>query len=117
MPKEIAIKDASLNIEIADTPLKRSLGLMYRKELAPESGMLFVFPQNKDMSFWMKDTHIPLSIAYIDDNGVILNIEDMIPLSLDGVTSKAPCRYALEVNKGWFDNNGIQAGDIIQGIS
>jgi len=116
MPKEIAIKNASLNIEIADTQLKRSLGLMYRKELEPESGMLFIFPENKDLSFWMKDTHIPLSIAYINEEGIILNIEDMVPLSLNGVPSSGPCKYALEVNQGWFEQNMIQAGDKIRGI-
>ncbi len=116
MPKEISIKDAKLNIEIADTQLKRSLGLMYREDLEPESGMLFAFPQSQDLSFWMKDTHIPLSIAYIDENGIIINIEDMAPLSLDSVTSNEPCRYALEVNRGWFEENGINAGDQIRGF-
>jgi hypothetical protein len=115
--KEIAIKNANLNIEFADTPLKRSLGLMYRQELDNNAGMLFVFPNKKDHSFWMKDTHIPLSIAYINEDGMILNIEDMEPLSLDGVKSAGPCKYALEVNQGWFEENGIQAGDQVEGIS
>ena len=117
MIKEIAIKDANLNIEFADTPLKRSLGLMYRQQLDSGSGMMFVFPEKKEHSFWMKDTHIPLSIAYINEDGVIINIEDMEPFSLDGVKSSGPCRYALEVNQGWFEENGIQTGDQIEGIS
>ncbi|HIL26729.1 MAG TPA: DUF192 domain-containing protein [Nitrospinaceae bacterium] len=117
MFKELAINDANLEIEIANTPLKRSLGLMYRKELSPGAGMIFVFPEDMERSFWMKDTHIPLSIAYINQDGVILNIEDMEPLSLSGVPSSGPCRYALEVNRGWFEENGIQAGDQIEGIS
>ena len=114
--KETAFKDIGLNLEIADTPLKRSVGLMYRKELEPDSGMLFVFPENDTQSFWMKDTHIPLSIAYINEDGVIINIEDMEPLSLNGVPSLGPCKYALEVNKGWFEENGIQAGDHLRGF-
>tara|TARA_Y100001963_G_C6716470_1_gene416876 strand:+ start:334 stop:744 length:411 start_codon:yes stop_codon:yes gene_type:complete len=109
--KEIAVKDVNLDVEIADTPFKRSLGLMHREKLEPDSGMMFIFPDKKEHSFWMKDTHIPLSIAYIDNDGVILNIEDMEPRSLDSIKSNGPCQYALEVNKGWFEKNGIQAGD------
>ena len=90
---------------------------MYRKELSPDAGMMFIFPENKELSFWMKDTHIPLSIAYINEDGVILNIEDMEPLSLASVPSGGSCKYALEVNQGWFEENGIQAGDQIEGIS
>tara|TARA_R110001583_G_scaffold38874_3_gene125183 strand:+ start:1024 stop:1395 length:372 start_codon:yes stop_codon:yes gene_type:complete len=116
MNKELSIKNKNLHIELANTPLKRSLGLMYRKKLDPNMGMLFIFPENNKKSFWMKDTHIPLSIAYINEDGVILNIEDMDPFSLDSVLSMGPCRYALEVNRGWFKKNGIQAGDQINGI-
>ena len=113
---EIDIRDTKLEIETADTPFKRSVGLMYREELSPESGMLFIFPENQEQSFWMKDTHIPLSIAYIDEDGIIINIEDMEPLSLNSVTSSGPCKYALEVNQGWFEENGIQAGSKIGGF-
>ena len=111
--REIAVNGAKLDIEIADTPEKRLKGLMNRKKLDPNSGMMFVFQDSDEHSFWMKDTHIPLSIAYIDDKGTILNIEDMKPHSLDSVKPNGPCRYALEVNKGWFDKNGIRAGDEI----
>lgn len=114
--KETTIKNKNLEIEIADTPLKRSLGLMYRKSLAPNSGMLFKFNKEKPLSFWMKDTHIPLSIAYLNKDGVIINIENMNPFSLDGVKSMVPCKYALEVNQGWFEQNGIKAGDQLYGI-
>jgi len=113
---KVFINNVPMNVEIANTPLKRSLGLMYRNELADSDGMLFVFPENKSRSFWMKDTHIPLSIAYINEDGVIINIEDMEPLSLDGIKSKSPCKYALEVNKGWFNQNNISVGDRIRGF-
>ncbi len=103
-----------LQIETADSPFKRSVGLMYRKNLEPDSGMLFVFPDSNQRSFWMKDTHIPLSIAYIDEKGIITNIENMNPLETIGVKSSRPCRYALEVNQGWFEKNGISAGDKIK---
>mgnify|MGYP001185433509 CR=1 FL=1 len=106
-------KLANLKIEIADTDLKRALGLMYRDSLPEDSGMMFVFPESTPASFWMKDTHIPLSVAYINEDGMIINIEDMEPLSLNSVTSRGPCKYALEVNKGWFEKNGIHAGDKI----
>ena len=112
-PKTIDINKI-LHIETADSPFKRSVGLMYRKKLDPNSGMLFVFPDSDQRSFWMKDTHIPLSIAYIDENGIITNIEKMNPLETTGVKSSKPCKYALEVNQGWFAKNGISAGDKIK---
>ena len=108
--KTINIHDI-LHIETANTPFKRALGLMYRKNLDNDCGMLFVFPSESSRSFWMKDTHIPLSIAYITSNGIITNIENMEPLSTDGVKSKGPCKYALEVNQGWFESQNIKPGD------
>ena len=112
----IFVNDSPVEVEVADTDFKRGLGLMYRRELPDTQGMFFIFPENKDRSFWMKDTHIPLSIAYINDNGVIINIEDMEPLSLDSVNSKQPCRYALEMNRGWFKKNNVSVGDEIRGF-
>lgn len=110
MKKNLSINGHPLRVEVANTPLKRSIGLMYRENLDEDAGMLFVFPDSKNQSFWMKDTHIPLSIAYITEDGVITNIEEMNPLSLDSVKSKGACKYALEVNKGWFDKFGISPG-------
>ena len=104
-----------LNIELANTYSKRETGLMKRKHLAQNDGMLFVFPQPNYMSFWMKDTYIPLDIAFLDDNGKILQIESMIPLSTKPVYSRNTCKYALEVNKGWFKDNDIKEGAIIAG--
>ena len=117
MVRQIVVKNSRLKIETAVSPFKRSMGLMYRKKLDPESGMLFIFPENKVQSFWMKDTHIPLSIAYVNEYGMILNIENMEPFSLNSVRSVMPCKYALEVNQGWFEENGVQVGDQIKIIS
>ncbi len=108
--KSITINGRPLSVEIADTPLKRSIGLMYRKELPADAGMLFVFPESANRSFWMKDTHIPLSIAYINEDGVITNIENMDPFSLDSISSKDACKYALETNRGWFNSHDIKPG-------
>lgn len=88
---------------------------MNRKKLAENHGMIFKFPSRSNLSFWMRDTYIPLDIAFIADNGKILQIESMSPLSTRPIRSTNPCRYALEVNKGWFDKNNINVGDIILG--
>jgi uncharacterized membrane protein (UPF0127 family) len=102
-----------LFIEVADTPLKREYGLMDRKTLANNHGMLFKFPQSQKLGFWMRDTYIPLDIAFIDDNGRISQIERMYPLSTRSIRSNKECKYALEVNAGWFKDNDIGVGDKI----
>jgi uncharacterized membrane protein (UPF0127 family) len=104
-----------IDAEVASTPLKRSLGLMYRDSLGPDQGMLFCFPDCEPRSFWMKNTDIPLSIAYADDAGVITNIEDMHPHDLKSAKSSAPATYALEMEQGWFEKNGVAPGDKIGG--
>jgi len=104
-----------LRVEVADTYFKRELGLMRRKKLSKDSGMLFKFPYYNRQSFWMKDTYIPLDIAFIDDDGYVLQIESMSPLSTKAVISNDPCRYALEVNKGWFEKNEVREGSVILG--
>ena len=105
-----------ISVEIADTPIRRALGLMDRKILSENSGMLFKFPHKDYLNFWMKKTYIPLDIAFIDDNGEILQIEAMSPLCTKAISAKYPCRYALEVNRGWFDKNDIGTGDRIGGL-
>jgi uncharacterized membrane protein (UPF0127 family) len=90
----------------ADFP-SRAQGLMYRKRLAPNAGMLFVFDQPGEQCMWMKNTLIPLSVAFIDDAGTIINIEDMTPQTLDSHCARRPARYALEMNGGWFAARGI----------
>jgi len=104
-----------LFVEIADTPYKREIGLMKRKNLDKNSGMLFRFKNSNNLSFWMKDTYIPLDIAFLNDSGKILQIEEMIPLSTRAISSKYPCRYALEVNRDWFKDNGIGVGSVMGG--
>jgi uncharacterized membrane protein (UPF0127 family) len=98
-------------VEIADTEAERSIGLMGRTTLAEDAGMLFVFDQPQPLSFWMKDTLIPLSIAYIDTEGYIVDIQDMQPLDETPHPSAEPAQYALEVNQGFFEARGIQIGD------
>jgi len=104
-----------LRVEVADTYPKREYGLMNRKKLAEDQGMLFKFPYYNRLNFWMKNTYIPLDIAFINDEGVVLQIESMSPHSTKAVFSNYPCRYALEVNKGWFNKNDVKEGSIIVG--
>ena len=107
-------KPVALHVEIADTDALRMKGLMDRKKLPWDRGMLFVFDRAVTQNFWMKNTHIPLSIAYISASGVINELYDMKPLDTS-VTypSSHPARYALEVNHGWFEKNNITRGCII----
>ena len=98
-------------VEIAATEAARERGLMGRTALAEDAGMLFVFDREQPLAFWMKDTLIPLSIAYIDSNGRIVDIQDMQPLDETPHPSAEPARYALEVNQGFFAARGIQVGD------
>lgn len=106
----------TLFVEIADTPSKREQGLMYRKSLSYNEGMLFKFPHAEVISFWMKNTYIPLDIAFIDNNGKIFQIEQMSPLSYRQIRSNNPCKFALETNRGWFAKNNVEVGDHLTGI-
>ncbi|GJQ60316.1 MAG: hypothetical protein SCALA701_31170 [Candidatus Scalindua sp.] len=99
-----------IRVEVASTHEKRRLGLMHRDKLNKNSGMLFIFPQEKYLSFWMKNTKIPLSIAYINNRKVITQIESMTPYSLTNHTSKDRVKYALEMEDKWFSKNGITVG-------
>ena len=111
------ISGHSLDVEVAKDEENIKKGLMYRDKLSKDSGMLFIFPQPEEKSFWMKNTKIPLSIAYLDESGSILNIEDMSPNNTEGVTSRGKAKYAIEVNQGWFDSKGIKPGDRVEGIN
>jgi len=102
-----------LYIEVADTPLKRQYGLMDRRDLGKNAGMLFQFPNKARRSFWMQNTYIPLDIAFIDGRGKIFQIANMIPTSTKPVSSSRSCRYVLEVNRGWFKNNGLKVGSSV----
>ena len=108
------MNDKEIWVEVAKTPTERAKGLMGRKHLGPEEGMFFVFETEDYHSFWMKDTLIPPSIAFIDKSGRIVRITDMKPLSLASHTPPVPVLYALEMKKGWFSANGIKVGDILR---
>jgi uncharacterized membrane protein (UPF0127 family) len=106
----------SLEAEIAKTETERETGLMFRTELPDGTGMLFIFETDEVLSFWMKDTLIPLSIAFINYDGILLEIKDMYPRDLSSVHSSRSVRYALEVPQGWFSRAGVKAGDRIGGL-
>ena len=103
----------SVTAEMAVTPEEREYGFMERKKIPDGTGMIFIFEKDEVLRFWMKNTPHPLSIAYIDSNGIIREIYDMTPFSLSSVESTVSVRYALEVPQGWFKINNIQPGDRI----
>ena len=105
-----------VSVEVADTPQERAIGLMGRVSLAPDAGMLFVYPDEAVRSFWMKNTPLPLSIAYISKAGQIVHLAEMKPLSEDPVTSVHPTMYALEMEAGWFTAHGVKVGQTIAGL-
>jgi uncharacterized protein len=114
---DLAINGHKIAAEVASTPNERETGLMNRFSLRQDSGMLFVFEQPETLSFWMKNTYIPLSIAFIDANGRILNIEDMAPQTESTHWSKGPALFALEMRKGWFAEHGVTTGDHVEGVA
>lgn len=105
-----------IHAEVAATPETRTTGLMNRKSLAPNHGMLFVFEQANVQCFWMRNTLIPLSIAYLDSDGTIVNIAEMSPQSDQSHCSQKPVRFALEMDQGWFTARGMSAGKKILGL-
>ena len=110
----IYIKAREIQVEVAKTDEERAKGLMGRGSLAKDEGMLFVFEAEGYHGFWMKNTLLPLSIAFIDKEGKIVWITDMTPLTLSAHDPPKPILYALEMNKGWFAANGIKAGDVMR---
>ncbi len=106
--------DVTLNVEVADEPGERAQGLMNRESLADDAGMIFVWPTDTQSSFWMRDTVIPLSIAFVTAGGVIIDIQDMEPQSEERITAPRPYRFAVEVNQGWFADNDVRVDDIVQ---
>ena len=103
-----------ITVEIARTDQERAQGLMYRKKLPDGAGMIFIFERDEQLSFWMKNTLIPLSIAFIASDGRITEIKDMQPLDLTSVTSSRSVRYALETPQGWFNRAGVKPGDTVK---
>jgi uncharacterized protein len=104
-----------IQAQLARTPDERSIGLMFRPSMPANEGMLFAFEQPGQQCFWMKNTLLPLSAAFVADDGSIVNIEDMKPQTLDSHCSAKPVRFVLEMNQGWFAKRGLKAGSKLQG--
>lgn len=114
---QLTINGHRVTAEVAATVETQTIGLMRRFSLQPDHGMLFVFRAPRPLAFWMKDTYIPLSIAFIGADGKILNIEDMAPQTESTHLSHGPAMFALEMKKGWFAQLGIAAGDRVDGLA
>ena len=104
-----------INAELATTPQQREIGLMMRPSMEANDGMLFVFEQPGQQCFWMKNTLIPLSIAFLADDGSVVNVDEMASQTLDGHCSAKPVRFVLEMNQGWFAKRGIKPGFKVRG--
>jgi len=113
---ELRIGAHKLVAEVAATPDSRTVGLMNRFSLRPDHGMLFVFDVPQPLAFWMRNTYVPLSIAFVGADGRILNIEDMAPRTDESHPSRGLALYAVEMRKGWFAERGIKAGDRVEGL-
>ena len=114
--RQLRILNHALSVEVAHTQATRSQGLMYRQSLGENSGMLFVFPQPDRYSMWMMNTDIPLSVAFLDEGGAILNIADMMPRTATAHRSAGASKYAIEMNRGWFAARNIKPGDRVRGL-
>ena len=99
-----------IDAQVAQTPQERQIGLMHRQEMPAQEGMLFIFDQPAVQCFWMKNTLLPLTAAFVADDGTIVNLADMKPQTTDSHCSTKPVRYVLEMNQGWFGKKGIKAG-------
>ncbi|MFZ3219562.1 MAG: DUF192 domain-containing protein [Rhodoferax sp.] len=104
-----------IDTQLALTPEQQGIGLMFRKEMPQHEGMLFVFPNPSRQCFWMKNTVLPLTAAFVADDGTIVNLEDMKPQTTDSHCSARPVRYVLEMNQGWFAKKGLKAGAKLSG--
>jgi len=108
----IKVDSILVRIELAQTPNEQEQGLMFREHLPENQGMLFVYPYPQILSFWMRNTFIPLDIAFIDHKGLIVSIQQMEPLVEEkSYVSPVPAQYALEMNQGWFERNNVHVGD------
>ncbi len=112
----LTMRGERLVTEVASTDSQRAQGLMYRRMLPENRGMLFVFPQTAMHGMWMMNTYVPLSVAFIDEQGVIINIEDMQPHTQASHNAARPARFALEANLGWYRKRGIKPGDKVEGL-
>lgn len=116
MTYPLKIKAHALRAELARTDEEKRTGLMFRRSLPENSGMLFVYEAEGRWAMWMKNTYVPLSVAFIDRNGVILNIEDMEPLTEESHAAAGSAKFALEMSRGWFAKRGIGAGAHVTGL-
>ena len=105
----------AIQAQVAQTPEQHTVGLMFRRTMPNNEGMLFAFPEPATQCFWMKNTLLPLSAAFIQDDGTVVNIEDMQPQTLESHCSKKPVRFVLEMNQGWFAKRGLRAGTRLSG--
>jgi uncharacterized membrane protein (UPF0127 family) len=105
-----------IEAEVAANQADRSQGLMHRRALAPNQGMIFAFPQTATHCFWMRNTPLPLSIAFLDEKGTIISIDEMAPETEDNHCPPRPARFALEMNSGWFKAKGLRPGTVIVGV-
>jgi len=105
-----------LQVQVAATPEQQATGLMFRTEMPAHEGMLFVFPTASQQCFWMKNTLIPLTAAFVTDDGTIVNLEDMQPQTTQSHCSSKPVRFVLEMNQGWFVKKGLKAGGKLVGV-
>lgn len=113
----LQISDYTVIAEVSNTAEAREQGLMYRKHLRGNHGMLFVFPESGVHGMWMKNTSVPLSTAFLDEHGVIINITDMVPFSEEKYHAAAPAKFALEMPIGWFSKREIKPGAKVEGLS
>lgn len=104
-----------LDVQVAQTDAQRAMGLMQRRNLPMHEGMLFVFERPAEQCFWMKNTLLPLTAAFVADDGTLVNLADMQPQTLDSHCSSRPVRFVLEMNQGWFAYKGLRAGDKLSG--
>ena len=114
--RQLRISHHTFSVEVAHTEPARVQGLMFRQSLGENEGMLFVFSHPEHYSMWMMNTDIPLSVAFLDEKGVILNIADMMPRTATAHSSAGAAKYALEMNRGWFAARNIKSGQRIEGL-
>ncbi len=114
--QSLEISGVAFEVEVASTPSSRQQGLMYRESLAEDHGMLFVYPDSALRTFWMANTQIPLSIAFVAEGGDIVNIAQMTPFTTNTTPSTEPAMYAIEMQRGWFASHDINSGDRVIGL-
>lgn len=115
-PIEIVVGGVVVSAEVADDPRERAMGLMGRSSLPENQGMIFVYPEEKILSFWMKNTPMALSIAFIDKLGRVVHMAELTPNETTPVTSEVPAMYALEMQSGWFKAHGVTIGQPVSGL-